>query len=168
MQILKSENKIFIEFVKKPIDLKIQFNVDDLLKINFNFDKKIKMYNWIILMIKSLICISINNIYVFLFHKWNKKTKKLNNQKFNFLSINIIELKQILNKIFCHFFHMMIIDRDMNDKIFCCQFVKFHNFHEKKKTSLMKKIFIWKKYIFLILHKHLLQLFFFHHFFLLK
>ena len=45
MQISKSRNKLFIEFIEKSIDLKIQFNIDNLLKINFDFDKKIEMYN---------------------------------------------------------------------------------------------------------------------------
>jgi hypothetical protein len=118
MNVLDSQNEYFVEFLKKFDELSVRFNIEDVLRIYFDFETRMNVETWIVVMIESLSCASQRDVCIFLFKKRNTETNQYDDRDLNFLSINIVEITKTFEQIFRHFVHSIAIDYDLRDKTF--------------------------------------------------
>jgi hypothetical protein len=139
MNVLDSQNIYFVEFLKKFDELNVRFNIENVLKIYFDFETRMNVENWIVVMIEFLSCASQKDVCISLFKKRDTKTNQYDDWDLNSLSINIIEITKTFEQIFRHFVHSIAIDYDLRDKIFRHQIVDLHKLYFNEECRWWKK-----------------------------
>jgi hypothetical protein len=144
MNVFDSQNIYFVEFLKKFDELSVRFNIEDVLRIYFDFETRMNVESWIVVMIESLSCASQRDVCISLFKKRDTETNQYDDRNLNSLSINIIEITKTFEQISRHSAHSIAIDYDLRNKIFRRQIVDLHKLSFNEECRWWKEHFLDK------------------------